>query len=137
MVFIFLFWFFIAHMIFALFMGLTVMTNISSSFEVFLTPNGIMMLGVGSLVGGALSYLIYAITVTGLPLLLDREIDFVTAMIVSVQSVLRNPWVMLIWGMLIAGFLIAAMIPAFLGLLIILPLLGHASWHLYRRLVAR
>lgn len=137
MVFIFLFWFFIAHMIFALFMGLTVMTNISSSFEVFLTPNGIMMLGVGSLVGGALSYLIYAITVTGLPLLLDREIDFVTAMIVSVQSVLRNPWVMLIWGMLIAGFLIAAMIPAFLGLLIILPLLGHASWHLYRRLVTR
>lgn len=135
MVFIFLVWFFIAHMIFALFMGLAVMTNISSSLEVFLTPNGIAMIVIGSLVGSALAYLIYAITLVGLPILLDREIDFVTAMITSVQSVVRNPGVLLAWGVFIAVLLFVAMLPGFLGLVIVLPVLGHTSWHLYRKLL--
>ncbi|MGB8621304.1 MAG: DUF2189 domain-containing protein [Paracoccaceae bacterium] len=129
---IFLFWSFIGHMIFALFLGLSTMTNISTSYGVFLTPNGLMMLAVGSAVGGALATLIFAITVTGLPLLLDREIDFVTAMIVSVKSVTANPGAMLPWGALVALLLFAGMVPLFLGLLIVLPVLGHATWHLYR-----
>jgi len=129
---IFLFWFFIAHMIFALFLGLSTMTNISSSYEVFLTGNGVTMLAVGSLVGGLLAALIFAITVVGLPLLLDKEIDFVTAMIVSFRTVTANLGVMIGWGLLVALLLFVGMIPAFLGLLIVLPVLGHASWHLYR-----
>ena len=129
---VFLFWFFLAHMIFALFLGLSTMTNISSSYEVFLTGNGLMMLLVGSVVGGLFALLIYMITVIALPLLLDREVDFVTAMIASFQLVQRNPLPMLAWAALIATLTFLALIPAFLGLFIVLPLLGHASWHLYR-----
>jgi len=130
--FIFMVWNFAGHMIFAVFMGLSTMTNISSSYEVFLTSNGLTMLAVGSVVGAILAGLIYAITVMGLPLLLDRELDFVTAMIVSFQTVLQNLPVMLLWGAMIVVVLALAMLPFFLGLLVALPVLGHASWHLYR-----
>ena len=129
---VFLFWFFLAHMIFALFLGLSTMTNISSSYAVFLTPNGIAMLVVGTAVGGIFALLLYMITVIALPLLLDREVDFVTAMIASFQTVMANPLPMLIWAALIAALTFAALIPAFLGLFLVLPLLGHATWHLYR-----
>lgn len=132
-IFIFLFWSFVGHMIFALFLGLTTMTNISTSYEVFLTPDGLMMLAFGSLVGAGLAVIIFAITVVSLPLLLDRELDFVTAMIVSVQTVLANKLVMAEWAALIVVLLFVGMLPAFLGLLVVLPVLGHASWHLYRR----
>ncbi|WP_375571536.1 DUF2189 domain-containing protein [Seohaeicola saemankumensis] len=129
---VFLFWFFLAHMIFALFLGLSTMTNISSSYGVFLTPNGMAMLAVGTVVGGIFAMLLYMITVIALPLLLEREVDFVTAMITSFQFVLANPVPMLAWAALIAGLTFAAMLPGFLGLFLVLPLLGHATWHLYR-----
>lgn len=132
----FLFWNFLAHMIFALFMGLQVMTNISSSYEAFLTANGLAMMAVGSAVGAVFSALLFSMTVVALPMLLDREVDFVTAMLTSLGVVARNPVVMLGWGLLIAVLLFAAMLPAFLGLFVVLPLLGHASWHLYRRALA-
>ena len=129
---VFLFWVFLAHMIFALFLGLSTMTNISSSFEVYLTPEGLAMLGVGTLVGAGFALLIYMITVVALPLLLDREVDFVTAMITSFQTVLQSPVPMLAWAGFIAVTTFLAMLPAFLGLFVVLPLLGHATWHLYR-----
>ncbi|MFV0491920.1 MAG: DUF2189 domain-containing protein [Pseudorhodobacter sp.] len=129
----FLFWNFLAHMIFALFMGLQVMTNISSSLAVFTTLNGIAMLLVGSLIGAGFAVVLFSLTVVSLPMLLDREVDFVTAMLTSISVVLHNPATMLIWGLLIAVFLFLGMVPAFLGLFIVLPVLGHASWHLYRR----
>jgi uncharacterized membrane protein len=135
MVVIFMFWFFLGHMIFALFLGLTTMTNISTSYDVFLTLNGMMMLGFGTVVGAVFAILIFAIAVIGLPLLLDREIDFISAMIKSVTTVRAAPLVMLSWAALIAVLTFAAMIPWFLGLFIVLPWLGHASWHLYRLLV--
>ena len=128
----FLFWNFLGHMIFALFLGLSAMTNISSSFEVFLTPNGLTMLAVGTLVGAGFSLLLYAISVLSLPLLLDREVDFVTAMITSFGAVTAAPLPMLGWAALIGASLFMAMLPGFLGLFIVLPVLGHASWHLYR-----
>ena len=128
---VFLFWFFLGHMIFALFLGLAPMTNISSSPEVFLSVNGLMMLGTGTLVGAGFAVLLYTITVLALPLLLDREVDFVTAMIVSVQYVLAHPVLMLAWGALLAGLTFLALLPGFLGLFLVLPWLGHASWHLY------
>ena len=124
---VFLFWFFIGHMVFALFLGLTTMTNISTSYEVFLTLNGIAMLGVGSVAGALFALLLYMITVLSLPLLLDREIDFVTAMITSFQYVLAHPVPMLTWGAFIAVITFVALIPYFLGLLLVLPLLGHAT----------
>ncbi|WP_170752645.1 DUF2189 domain-containing protein [Ruegeria lacuscaerulensis] len=130
----FLFWFFLGHMIFALFMGLSTMTNVSTSLEVFLTVNGLTMLAVGTLVGAVFATLLYMITVLSIPMLLDRELDFVTAMIASYSYVSANLTVMLGWGVFVAVLTFLAMIPWFLGLLIILPLLGHASWHLYRQI---
>jgi uncharacterized membrane protein len=129
---VFLFWFFLAHMIFALFLGLSTMTNISSSFDVYFTSQGLSMLVVGTGVGACFALLIYAITVIALPLLLDREVDFVTAMLTSFTVVTENPVPMLVWAALIAGLTFVALLPVFLGLFIVLPLLGHATWHLYR-----
>lgn len=132
----FLFWFFLGHMIFALFMGLSTMTNISTSFEVFLTVNGLTMLAIGTIVGAIFATLLFMITVLSIPMLLDRELDFVTAMISSYAYVAANKSVMLGWGAFIAIVTFLAMIPWFLGLLVVLPLLGHASWHLYRQISA-
>ncbi|WP_460273267.1 DUF2189 domain-containing protein [Celeribacter sp. ULVN23_4] len=128
-----LFWSFLAHMVFALFMGLSVMTNISSSYEVFLTPNGLTMIAVELAMGGVLAFILFSLTVTSLPHLLEREVDFVTAMLYSLRVVRENFGVMLIWAALIAGLTFLAMLPLFLGLFIVLPVFGHATWHLYRR----
>lgn len=133
---VFLWWFFIGHMIFALFLGLSTMTNISSSFEVFLTLNGVTMLAVGTVVGALFALLLYMITVLSLPILLDREIDFVTAMITSFKYVLAYPVPMLSWALFIAVVTFAALIPWFIGLFLVLPLLGHATWHIYDQLKA-
>ncbi|MGJ8597992.1 DUF2189 domain-containing protein [Sulfitobacter sp.] len=126
-----LFWFFLGHMIFALFLGLKPMTNIMSSADVFLSVDGLMMLGLGSAVGAGFGLLLYAMCVIGLPLLLDREVDYVTAMLRSISIVIANPVVMIGWAAMIAVLLFLAMLPAFLGLLVVLPWLGHASWHVY------
>ncbi|MGJ8615567.1 MAG: DUF2189 domain-containing protein [Sulfitobacter sp.] len=131
MVVILLFWFFLGHMIFALFLGLKPMTNIMSSAEVFLSPNGLAMLAMGSFIGGCFALLGYSVCVIGLPMLLDRDVDYVTAMIRSVSIVINNPVPMLAWAALVAVALFLAMLPGFLGLLLVLPWLGHASWHLY------
>ena len=132
---VFLFWFFLGHLIFALFLGLSPMTNVSSSLEVFLTPSGLTMLAVGSVVGALFALLLYMITVLSLPLLLDREVDFVTAMITSFQYVSQNFVLMIVWAFFIAVTTFAAILPGFFGLLLVMPLLGHASWHIYRLIV--
>ena len=131
----FLFWNFLGHMIFALFMGRSAMTNVLSSLEVFATPEGIGMLILGTAVGAVFAGVLFALTVVSLPLLLDREVDFITAMITSTSVVLHNPGVMLVWGAGVAALLFAGMALWFMGLFVVLPLLGHATWHLYRRAV--
>jgi uncharacterized membrane protein len=123
-------------MLFALFLGRTTMTNVSSSLAVFLTPEGLAMLALGTLVGGLFAALLYALMVVSIPMLLDREIDYVTAMLTSFALVRENPLPMLGWGALIAVFLFLGMLPWFLGLFVVLPVFGHASWHLYRRAIA-
>lgn len=133
---VFLFWFFLGHMIFALFLGHSTMTNISTSAEVLLTANGLLMLAAGTAVGALFAPLLYMITVIALPLLLEREVDFVTAMIASFQYVQANLAVMLLWAAVIAALTFAALLPWFLGLFAVLPLLGHASWHIYRQIAA-
>ncbi|MFN4158444.1 MAG: DUF2189 domain-containing protein [Gemmobacter sp.] len=131
----FLFWNFLAHMIFALFLGLSTMTNITSSVAVLMTQEGLTMLAIGSMVGAVLAGTLFSVTVISLPMLMDREVDFVTAMITSVSVVLNNPLVLGAWGVGIAVATFAAMLPWFLGLFVVFPVLGHASWHLYRRAI--
>jgi uncharacterized membrane protein len=90
-----------------------------------------MMLALGSAVGAAFGLLLYAMCVIGLPMLLDREVDYVTAMLRSISIVAANPVVMVSWAAVIAVLIVAAMLPAFLGLFVVLPWLGHTSWHVY------
>lgn len=132
-IFLFMFWVFLVHAIFALMMGLSALTNITAGLEALLTAQGLSMLATEVVIGGAYAFFIFSITVVSLPLLLHRELDFVTAMITSFRVVLQNPVVMLAWAGIIAVVTVAAMLPWFLGLLVVMPVLGHASWHIYRR----
>ncbi len=129
----FLFWSFFAHMLFALFMGPSVLMNISTSYAYLLQAEGVLMLLTGTAFGAVFAFVLYCLTAISLPLLLDKELDFVTAMLTSIAVIRKNPVVMLVWAALIAGLTFLAMIPALLGLFIALPVLGHASWHIYRR----
>ena len=129
----FLFWSFFAHMLFALFMGPSAQMNVTSSYAYLLQPEGLIMLLVGSGFGAVFALVLFCLTVISLPLLLDKEVDFVTAMLKSIAVVKANLKVMLIWGALIASLTFLAMLPALLGLFLVLPVLGHASWHIYRR----
>ncbi|MEJ6394760.1 DUF2189 domain-containing protein [Gymnodinialimonas sp. 2305UL16-5] len=128
----FLFWSFFAHMLFALFLGPSALVNVTTSYAYLLQPEGISMLLVGSAIGAVFAFVLFSLTVVSLPLLLDREVDFVTAMITSVAVVRQNPKVMGIWAVVIAGLTFLAMLPGLLGLYVVLPILGHATWHIYR-----
>ncbi len=129
----FLIWTLLSHMIFALMLGPSALFNFTISFDLFLTPRGLMMVGVELTLGAIMAFILFSITVVSLPLLLEKEIDFVTAMILSVRTVRANLFVMLIWAATIAGLIFVAMIPFLLGLFAVLPILGHTTWHLYRR----
>ncbi len=127
----FMFWVFVAHTTFALFMGVSSLTNVSSSPEILFQGRGLMMLLVGTLIGAGFASVLFSITVVGLPLILDREVDLISAIIASFQAVAANPGVMLVWAGVIAGMLFIGILPMFLGLFIVLPVLGHARWHMY------
>jgi uncharacterized membrane protein len=129
----FLFWTLLAHMIFALFMGLSPATNVTSSWEMFLTRNGLTVIAVELVVGGVLAFFLFSMTVVSLPLILEKEIDFISAMLLSIRTVSENLAVMMLWAFVIAVLTLIALIPWFLGLFVVLPVLGHATWHLYRR----
>ncbi len=129
----FLFWTFLSHMIFALFMGLSTATNVSSGWDMFLTQQGLTMIAVELVVGGVLAFLLFSMTVVSLPLLLEKEVDFISAMLLSIRMVSENLPVMALWAFVIAVLTLIALIPWFLGLFVVLPVLGHATWHLYRR----
>lgn len=129
----FLFWTFLAHLLFALFMGPSALLGPPSDLASYLTGPGLAMIGVELMIGAVFAFLLFSLTAISLPLLLDQERDFVTAMLLSLKVTRQNPGVMLVWAALIAGLTLLAMLPFFLGLLVVLPVLGHASWHLYRR----
>lgn len=102
---------------------------------VLFTPEGWTFLAIGTCVGAFLSAVLFSVTVVAMPLLLDRETDFVTAMLTSVRVVTDNPVVMLTWAAIISVTMLLSLVPAFLGLIVTLPVLGHTTWHLYQRAV--
>lgn len=134
--FIFIVWMYQVRLLIALFFGLHGLPLEGFPGILFTTPEGLAFLVVGHLVGAALALVTFGLTVVSFPLLLDREADFVTAMITSVRSVVTNPLPMLGWALCILLVLFVASLPLFLGLVVALPVLGHTTWHLYRRLVA-
>jgi uncharacterized membrane protein len=86
-------------------------------------------------VGFLFALLVLAISVVSFPLLLDRDVGLYGAVSTSIRAVATNPSPMALWGLIVAGGLAIGMLPAFLGLIVVLPVLGHATWHLYRKVV--
>lgn len=136
MLFFFWMWMYQVRLLIALFLGRLSFATLEKFFNIVLyTPEGWLFLAVGHLVGAALALVLFSITVVSIPLLMERNYDFVTAMITSVKSVVASPVVMLGWGVFVTLAIIAASLPLFAGLLVVLPILGHATWHIYKRAV--
>lgn len=131
----FSFWMILAHGIFAIFMAESGIGG--ETIGLLGSPSAIAMLLVGTCVGAVFAFALYAITVISLPMLVDRDVDFITAIIVSLGTIRSNKAVMTGWAAIMATMLIIAMLPAFIGLFVILPVLGHATWHIYTRAVSR
>ncbi len=128
-------WIYAAGFVYALFFGLRPLDYTDIVSAVVSTPRGIFFLVAGNIVGAVMATVIFAVSVIAYPMLLDRDIDFVTAMITSIRTVFAAPLVMLGWGIFVGTLLAVAILPMFLGLIVVLPWLGHATWHLYRRAV--
>lgn len=128
-------WIEIATVIYLLFFGLKSLDWAGLMQTVTGSWNGLLFIAIGNVAGAILGGAVFAISVVSFPLLLDRDIDFVTAMITSVRSVVANPAPMLFWAVCIAAALLICLLSAFVGLFIILPVLGHATWHVYRRVI--
>lgn len=104
--------------------------------QIFTTTSGLIFLFIGNLSGAILALAVFSISVVSVPLLFDRKVDFVTAMVTSVKCVRANPGPMLAWCIIIGLLLVLAFATALVGMLVVLPILGHATWHLYKRAVA-
>jgi uncharacterized membrane protein len=134
MLFVFWIWIYQARLLLAIFLQWTSFSSLEGLVHVITTTsNGAMFLGLGTIVGALLATVLFSITVISMPLLLDEEIDFISAMILSVKSVLANRAVMLGFGVVIALATFIAIVPLFAGLVVVFPVLGHATWHVYRR----
>ncbi len=98
-------------------------------------PENIGFLVTYTVVGAVFAGLIFTTSVISIPMIMDRQVDAVSAGLTSIRACLQNPGVMLLWGALIAGIILVAMLPVFLGLFIAGPVIGHATWHAYRHIV--
>lgn len=103
--------------------------------DVFTTGAGWAMIIVGMGVGFIFALVVLTISVVSFPLLLDRDVGILIAVWTSVRAVAANPGPMALWGLIVAGGLVVGSLPLFLGLIVVLPVLGHATWHLYRKVV--
>jgi len=128
-------WMDIAALLFFGFMGIKAFNVQDLLREIFTTPMGLLFLAIGNGVGAVLALAVFSFSVTSFPTLFDRDIDFVTAMITSVKVVLRNRTAMILWCLTIAALVGISLLSGLVGLLVVLPVLGHASWHLYRRAI--
>lgn len=130
--FIFWNWIFVAHWLFAVFLQWHSISSLMTFWDVIISTNdGYIFLAVGTVVGAVLACLLFSMTVVAMPLLLDKEIDFITAMLKSIDTVQKSPVVMLGWGAVIAILVFLALLPAFIGIIFVLPVLGHVTWHIY------
>ena len=129
-------WIRIATLLFALFYSERPPTLESLLDTLFITPESLSFLAVGGIIGGILALLAFSISVVSIPMLLDRDTNVFSAVATSVTAVRENPVALITWGVLIVLFIGAGMATAFLGLVVTLPLIGHASWHAYKDIVS-
>ncbi|MGA8324011.1 MAG: DUF2189 domain-containing protein [Xanthobacteraceae bacterium] len=103
--------------------------------NVFFTPAGWTLIAVGAGVGFLFAVVVLTIGAISFPLLLDRDVGAAVALATSIRVVAANPGTMALWGFIVAALLLIGSIPFFIGLTVVMPVLGHATWHLYRRAV--
>ena len=133
---LFALWLFAASFIYTVTLGPDLPISASQfARDVLTTPQGWTMIVVGMGVGFLFALVVLTISVVSFPLLLDRNVGVYRAIATSVRAVRDNPGPMAAWGLIIAAGLVAGAIPLLVGLAIALPILGHATWHLYRRVV--
>ena len=133
---IFLTWIAVAQAIYVATFGYTPAASMPDFIrQVFTTPEGWTLAIVGNFVGFLFAVVVLTLTVVSFPLLLDRDVGLATAILTSVRAVLANPVTMAMWGVIVAALLLIGSLPAFFGLAVVVPILGHATWHLYRKVV--
>lgn len=128
-------WLRVALLIFALFYGLNSLPIDALLVDIFTTTRGFTFLIVGNAVGAAFALVVFSITVVSFPYMLEKNVDPVTAVALSVSCVARNFVPLLGWALFVAVALAVSWAPFFLGLIVVLPVLGHATWRLYRRMI--
>ncbi len=134
---VFLAWLWVANFLYTSIFGAAVPTSISDFVsQVLTTPAGWRLIAVGNAIGFLFAALIFVISVVSFPLLLDRSASAGVAIATSFKAVRTNPFVMVIWGLIVAVSLALGSIPFLFGLAVVVPILGHATWHLYRKVVA-
>ena len=111
------------------------MPDKANLLAMLLDPENIGFVITYCVVGGVFASLIFVTSVISIPMIMDRQVDAVSAGLTSIRACLQNPGVMLLWGALITGIVVLAMLPMVLGLLIAGPVIGHATWHAYRHIV--
>ena len=133
---VFLVWVMSANLIFDATLGPDAPVSIMAfARDVFTTSAGWAMIIIGMAVGFVFAAAVLAISVVSFPLLLDRNVSLTTAVVTSVKVALKNPVPIGVWGLIVAGSLALGSLPALLGLILVLPVLGHSTWHLYRQAV--
>ena len=133
---IFVIWLAVAQAIYVASFGDAPIGSIGEFAErVFTTPEGWLLIVVGNVVGFLFALLVLVISVVSFPLLLDRDVGAVEAVATSVRVAWTNPRAIAVWGMIVAGALALGSLPLLLGLTVVVPVLGHATWHLYRKVV--
>jgi uncharacterized membrane protein len=130
---IFLIWLGVANAIYIADFGYAPPASIEQFVrDVLTTPAGWNLIVVGNGVGLLFAIVVLAIGVFSFPLLVDRDVGAAVALSTSVRAVLKNPGTMAVWGLIVGVLLVIGSIPLFLGLTVVMPILGHATWHLYR-----
>jgi uncharacterized membrane protein len=135
---LFFVWLGVAYEIYLINLGGGPAPQTIAAFErsVFQTGGGWAMIAEGFGVGFLFAVVAFVISVVSFPLLLDRDVSMWTAIGTSLRVVKANPGVMLLWGAIVAGLLALGSLPALVGLIFVVPMLGHATWHLYRKMIA-
>jgi uncharacterized membrane protein len=133
---LFVVWIAVANAIYVTLFGHTPAASIPNfATRVLTTPEGSTLIVVGCGIGFLFALVALCVSVVSFPLMLDRHASAIDAIRASAQAVIRNPVSMAAWGLIVAALLILGSLPAFIGLAVVLPLLGHATWHLYRKVV--
>ncbi len=134
---IFFAWLYAAQIMYAQIMGGAVPASLGEfARQILTTPAGWQLIVVGNAVGLVFAVVVLVISVVSFPMLVDRKVSAATAVRTSVRAVIASPAAMAVWGLFVAAALIVGALPLFFGLAVAFPVLGHATWHLYRKTVS-